>query len=152
MSKATDLMEKRPRAIARRCAKTTKEATPPSVSSVVRGCRNGRKRRRTNASARFRMSLRSENRRRTTGKTRRPIDSFATELVSRRKLPKTATKRPAANPPRRRPLAFKPKRYAGGTARHVSNGTNSCTCVRGDNPPTEEAAAHRREKLGSFSL
>jgi len=108
----------------------------PRVRNVVRECRKGRNNRKTTASARFLGSSRSRNRRTATGNTRRPIDSFAVALVRRRKLPKSAMKRPATNPPRRRPAAFTPSKYATRTVVQVRNGKISWTWTSGERPPT----------------
>ena len=80
------------------------------------------------------------------------MDSFATVLVRRRKLPNRAMKRPATKPANRRPVAFTPSRYAGRTARAAISGMINWTCASGDNPPSANVAAHRSEYPGSFWL
>src|SRR5206468_11552809 len=101
---------------------------------------------------RFVGSRGSRNRGAARGKTNKPIDSFETELVRRRKLPKKTMNRPATKPPSRWPVAFTPNRYAGMTESDASSGMMSWTWARGERPPTEMTADQRRENPGSFWL
>src|SRR5437867_13223621 len=102
--------------------------------------------------ARFLGSRRSRNRTTAAGKTNKPIDSFETELVRRRKLPKKTMNRPATKPPSRRPVAFTPNRYAGTTESDASSGMTNWTWAGGERPPTEMTAHQRTGDPGSFGL